>query len=167
MEYLFHLDPDRCIGCHTCVAACLDENDIKPDVGVPWRRLMISESGKHPHTHLVNFSLACMHCSDPPCMAVCPEGAIQQHANGVVTIDKTLCSGCKACRAVCPFGVPQFDDKGKMQKCDGCLSRLKQGRPPACVEACPLGVIEFQAKIVPQEETIWIPLVSSSQAANK
>lgn len=163
MEYLFRINPDRCIGCRSCVAACLDENDIKADGGVPWRRVISTETGKFPKTHLVNFSLGCMHCSEPACMAVCPEDAIQRQPNGIVVIDKTKCSGCMACRSVCPFGVPLFDERGKMQKCNGCAERVAEDRPPACVEACPMNVLEFRAIEVEEAHNVWLPHVVAGE----
>ncbi|MDE7034381.1 MAG: 4Fe-4S binding protein, partial [Mucispirillum sp.] len=30
MQYGFYIDQERCIGCHACVVACKDRNDILP-----------------------------------------------------------------------------------------------------------------------------------------
>ena len=34
-------------------------------------------------------------------------------------------------------------EKGHMTKCDGCYSRVAEGKQPICVESCPLRALEF------------------------
>jgi NAD-dependent dihydropyrimidine dehydrogenase PreA subunit len=77
-----------------------------------------------------------------------------------VVIDENLCFGGAKCRDVCPWGIParqagvglylkvapQFAGGGVMYKCDLCYSRVKAGRAPACVEACPKKAIVFGDK---------------------
>jgi Fe-S-cluster-containing dehydrogenase component len=53
-----------------------------------------------------------------------------------------MCIGCGICASVCPFGAIHFSG-GKAIKCDLCLDRLKEGRPPACVEMCPAMATQF------------------------
>ncbi len=49
--------------------------------------------------------------------------AIQKRdTDGIVLVHSEQCIGCQACLAACPFGVPQFDSKGIMQKCDLCVN---------------------------------------------
>jgi hypothetical protein len=46
----------------------------------------------------------------------------------------------------CPFDIPKFEHYGstpKLQKCNLCWERLKQGEKPACVEACPAEALAF------------------------
>ncbi len=45
------------------------------------------------------------------------------------------------CAMVCPFDAVTFDSTAT--KCDGCIDRLDAGTPPACVEACKTGALEF------------------------
>ncbi|BEP18386.1 hypothetical protein PYJP_17380 [Pyrofollis japonicus] len=90
------------------------------------------------------YVVQCMHCEDPPCMNVCPVGAIYKGPDGIVRIDEAACIGCKQCVRVCPFGAMLFDyDRGVAIKCDMCEDRLREGLPPACVEACPTGALRF------------------------
>ena len=52
--------------------------------------------------------------------------------------------GCKYCAWACPYGAPQFNHfLGIMTKCNLCLDYLKEGKNPACVDACPMRAIEF------------------------
>lgn len=163
--YLFRIDKKRCIGCRTCVAACMDENDLDPSEGIWFRQVTTTEKADCScagHITLNNVSLSCMHCSVAKCMEICPAAAITKRADGVVVVDTEACIGCKACFEVCPFGVPQFGFDGKMRKCNACLARLEEGRQPACVEACPMGALEFVPKTASETTTIWFPLIVNS-----
>ncbi|MEM4699930.1 MAG: 4Fe-4S dicluster domain-containing protein [Candidatus Nezhaarchaeales archaeon] len=86
---------------------------------------------------------SCMHCVDPPCMYVCPTGAIYQ-SNGVNLTDFTKCFGCQYCVVACPYGARVFyKEKGVPIKCWMCMDRLEQGLAPACVSVCPTGALDF------------------------
>src|SRR5881628_2353866 len=63
----FICDTERCIDCNGCVTACKNENETP--WGVNRRRVVTVNDGK-PGEHYI--SVACMHCTDAPCMAVCP-----------------------------------------------------------------------------------------------
>ena len=63
----FLCDAERCIECNGCVTACKNENEV------PWgvnRRRVVTINDGVPGERSV--SVACMHCSDAPCAAVCP-----------------------------------------------------------------------------------------------
>ncbi|MBI2324567.1 MAG: hypothetical protein HYU87_06370 [Chloroflexi bacterium] len=72
----------------------------------------------------------CMHCSNAPCVSVCPTGAMQK--DGTVTyLDETKCVGEGYCVTACPFGAVAFDEgKGIVQKCTMCIDRI---RPDPCL----------------------------------
>jgi len=150
MQKGFYLDTARCVGCFTCVTACKNWNDVEPKVtakpgtqGPKWRRLISLETGAYPDASIIKVSLACMHCGNAPCAAVCPVGAIQKRAeDGIVVVDRDKCIGCHYCFFACPFGVPEYGSDGTMQKCNFCLDRTEQGLDPACVAACPTQAIK-------------------------
>jgi Fe-S-cluster-containing dehydrogenase component len=93
----------------------------------------------------------CMHCDNPACATICPFSANSKKKNGAVVIDQDLCFGGAKCKDVCPWEIPQrqsgvgiylhvlpgFMGNGVMYKCDLCNERLKEGKLPGCVEACP------------------------------
>ncbi len=117
----FLCDAERCIECNACVTACKNENEV------PWginRRRVVTINDGQPGER--SISVACMHCSDAPCMAVCPVDCIYQTEEGVVLHSKDLCIGCGYCFYACPFGAPQypqagnFGTRGKMDKCTFC-----------------------------------------------
>ncbi|AGA70706.1 Fe-S-cluster-containing hydrogenase subunit [Desulfitobacterium dichloroeliminans LMG P-21439] len=133
--FLFNVD--RCIGCHSCVLACKNEN--KTASGVSWRR--VSENGEGSGSYL---SISCNHCSSPECFRVCPENAYVKRRDGIVLIDSNRCAGCQTCVAACPYDAPQFDPvANRTSKCNYCIDRQKQGLHPACVTACPTGALQM------------------------
>jgi len=103
--------------------------------------------------------LMCNHCTDPPCIQVCPTGATWKRAkDGIVMMDMHRCIGCRYCMAACPFGARSFNwrdprpyvqhdadgkplsdfptrTKGVVEKCTFCAARVDVGGQPACVEA--------------------------------
>ena len=117
----FLCDAERCIECNACVTACKNEHEVP--WGINRRRVVTIQDGKPGER---SISVACMHCSDAPCMAVCPVDCFYQTDQGVVLHSKDLCIGCGYCFYACPFGAPQFPQagnygsRGKMDKCTFC-----------------------------------------------
>ena len=114
----FLCDADRCIECNACVTACKNENEVP--WGINRRRVVTLNDGKPGER---SISMACMHCTDAPCAAVCPTNCFYTTADAVVLHNKDLCIGCGYCFYACPFGAPQypkvgnFGSRGKMDKC--------------------------------------------------
>jgi len=93
----------------------------------------------------------CMHCDSPACATICPFSANHKEKNGAVVIEQNQCFGGAKCKDVCPWEIPQrqsgvgiylhvlpgYMGNGVMYKCDLCNERLKAGKLPGCVEACP------------------------------
>ncbi len=100
-RYVMVADLRRCIGCQTCTAACKLANGTPP--GVQWRRVLDEEVGEYPNVKRVFLPMGCQHCSNPPCLDVCPSGATQQRSDGIVNIDYDLCIGCANCALACPY----------------------------------------------------------------
>ncbi len=103
----FLVDAERCIECNACVTACKNEHEV------PWginRRKVVTINDGSPGER--SISVACMHCSDAPCMAVCPTDCFYQTDEGVVLHSKDLCIGCGYCFYACPFGAPQYPQAG-------------------------------------------------------
>jgi molybdopterin-containing oxidoreductase family iron-sulfur binding subunit len=151
------IDLKRCIGCYGCQIACKSENGTRP--GTTYARVVKREWGEFPNVKKLSIPVLCMHCNDPPCVDVCPTGASQKRdEDGVVFIDREACVGCRACMMGCPYGARYFQDetrdyfevgenayeqaaysaheRGVVEKCDFCRSRLAQGEEPACSANC-------------------------------
>lgn len=148
-EWGFYFDASRCIGCNACAISCKNRHGTETGE-IDWRRVETVETGEFPDVQQQNFSISCMHCKDAPCEKVCPTDAIKKRdSDGIVTIDREACIGCHYCGWACPYGAPQYDEEGLMQKCNLCLDRgpgSGVGEPPkheqddplepACVDEC-------------------------------
>lgn len=138
----FYFDPNRCVQCHACEVACKSLHHLESGIG--WRSVISIWKGEYPEVINRTVSLACMHCGEPACRAVCPAGAIEKRfEDGAVVVHKERCIGCHACLWVCPFGAVRFGSDGKMQKCDSCLDLVHEGKEPACVATCPAEALRF------------------------
>lgn len=159
------VDLSLCIGCKACQIACKE-----------WHNLPATEFEKVPGTYqnpadrsantlmLMEFTEnydestgtmdwlffkdQCMHCTDAPCVEVCPSEALFVHDEGFVGFENDKCIGCTYCSKVCPFDIPRYDsdpftNQKVMNKCDFCQDRVTNGQIPACVETCPTNALEF------------------------
>lgn len=148
MQLAFLIDQSRCSGCFTCVVACRQWHSAEREV-LAWRRVEVMEEGTFPDVRVTFFSLSCLHCRKPPCLAVCPTQAIsKREKDGLVLVNQERCRGettCGLCRDACPFHVPRFNPHHdlRMEKCDFCVDRLDQGKGPICVEACPMEALDW------------------------
>jgi formate dehydrogenase iron-sulfur subunit len=85
-----------------------------------------------------------MHCSFAACAAVCPVEAITKYEEGPVVINKDVCIGCEYCIHACPWGVISKDSlTHKASKCTMCSDRVSEDKNPFCVQACPVGALDF------------------------
>jgi molybdopterin-containing oxidoreductase family iron-sulfur binding subunit len=121
----------------------------------------------------------CFQCANPPCVEVCPVRATWQEPDGIVVVDYDWCIGCRYCIAACPYWARRFNwgapevpaeelnpvqhylgnrarKKGVVEKCTFCIQRTRQGRLPACAEACPTGARVFGNLLDPDSEIRWV-----------
>ncbi|MCC6537277.1 MAG: 4Fe-4S dicluster domain-containing protein [Bryobacterales bacterium] len=121
----------------------------------------------------------CFHCQNPPCVDVCPVKATWMEPDGIVVVDYNWCIGCRYCMAACPYDARRFNwtepevpqdevnpnqhylgnrlrSKGVVEKCTFCIQRSRDGKNPACVEACPTGARIFGNLLDPDSEIRWV-----------
>jgi molybdopterin-containing oxidoreductase family iron-sulfur binding subunit len=139
------------------------------------------EEGNHhfegdvPQPDHFYLPVQCHQCANPPCVKVCPVEATWQEADGITVVDYDWCIGCRYCEAACPYWARRFNfaepsipegelnpdisylsnrprAKGVMEKCTFCLHRTREGRLPACLEACPTGARKFGNVLDPESE---------------
>lgn len=121
----------------------------------------------------------CHQCDNAPCVKVCPVEATWKEKDGIVVVDYNWCIGCRYCEAACPYHARRFNwtkpeipaeeinpdqgylsnrvrPQGVMEKCTFCLHRTRNGRLPACLEACPTGARVFGDLNDPNSEIRWV-----------
>lgn len=143
------------------------------------------ELGRVDYTHPVPaddsfyMPVQCHQCDNAPCVKVCPVEATWKERDGIVVVDYNWCIGCRYCEAACPYHARRFNWKkpeilpeeinpdqaylsnrirpqGVMEKCTFCLHRTRNGRLPACLEACPTGARVFGNLEDPDSEIRWV-----------
>jgi Fe-S-cluster-containing dehydrogenase component len=151
------IDLRYCDGCKTCTTACQKRHGLRKEQ--TWINVYAMEDGKGGTFHMPR---PCMMCADPPCLKVCPVSATLRTSEGLVLVDTGTCVGSRACMAACPYEARYFNwrdplpgtgmpmpstpqmpvaRKGTVGKCVFCADLLPQGELPACVSACPMGVL--------------------------
>jgi Fe-S-cluster-containing dehydrogenase component/formate-dependent nitrite reductase membrane component NrfD len=134
------IDNTRCIGCHACSTACKSENQVP--LGVHRTYVKYVDIGRFPQARRVFQVTRCNQCADPPCATACPTAAMYQRPDGIVDFDKSVCIGCKACIAACPYDAIFINPEDQTaEKCNFCAHRIDQGLEPACVVVCPTEAI--------------------------
>lgn len=126
----------------------MDQNDVDVSAGQqPYRKVSRCENGE---TYAYR-SISCLHCPEAPCVAVCPTGCLYKgEGSGLTRYDTADCVGCRSCAKACPYGAPSFrpladpPNRVRMEKCHGCLERVRAGLDPACVRACPTGALTWR-----------------------
>ncbi|HNR13101.1 MAG TPA: polysulfide reductase NrfD [Thermodesulfobacteriota bacterium] len=135
-RYGFVIDQRRCIGCHACTVACKTENRVPLGVNRTWVKYV--EKGTFPHARRLFLVMRCNHCENPPCVAICPVGAMYQRSDGIVDFDSNRCLGCKSCMQACPYDAIYVDpERYTVAKCNYCAHRIEAELEPACVLVCP------------------------------
>ncbi len=82
--------------------------------------------------------MRCNHCTDAPCVEICPTESLFVRPDGIVDFDKDRCIGCKSCMQACPYDALYIDpDTSTAAKCNYCAHRVDVGLEPACVVVCP------------------------------
>jgi molybdopterin-containing oxidoreductase family iron-sulfur binding subunit len=132
-----------------------------------------------PEEGFVYQPVQCQQCENPPCVKVCPVKATWKDPDGIVVVDYNWCIGCRYCMAACPYKgrvfnwaeptIPKADlvtathylgnrprYKHVVEKCTFCVQRVRQGRYPACVEACPTGTRKFGNLLDPNSEIRYL-----------
>lgn len=119
--------------------------------------VQVNYNGKE---HNLYIQRRCMHCDNPPCEKLCPFGVQHKTEEGAVLIDQNYCMGGAKCRDVCPWNIPQrqagvgmymnilpgYVGGGVMYKCNLCIDLVREGKNPACIDACPQNALIFGPK---------------------
>ena len=155
------VDLTKCIGCESCSVACKlwnklpygrkksrpqKEKDLNDDNWTVIQEKHVEAENGKAYTRFVKKQ--CLHCLEPSCASACFSKALRvdPDTHAVVYVPE-LCVGCRYCMIACPFYVPGFQYNEAwdplVQKCTFCEPRLKEGKLPGCVEACPMDALTF------------------------
>ncbi len=133
------------------------------------------DAGIVPKEGTYTVPIQCQQCENPPCIKVCPTKATWKEPDGIVVVDYNWCIGCRYCMSACPYWARRFNFsdpeiskeelnpnlhylgnrprmRGVVEKCTFCIQRVRKGRYPACVEACPVGARKFGNILDPESE---------------
>ena len=116
--------------------ACKTEHEIPVGQFRTWVKYV--DKGEYPATTREFGVMRCNHCTDAPCISICPTNALFKRDDGIVDFDQEQCIGCKSCMQACPYDALYIDeDTNTAAKCNFCAHRIDQGLEPACVVVCP------------------------------
>jgi phenylacetyl-CoA:acceptor oxidoreductase subunit 1 len=142
------IDLRKCFGCRACTIICKETNQVALD---QWRRVIDGGVSETTNRQRIFLPMSCMHCSDPPCLEVCPTTATYRRTDGIIDVNHNLCIGCGYCVVACPYqarsiishngydsesesdpsGSPtnrvEVERDGVCTKCNFCLPRLDAG----------------------------------------
>jgi formate dehydrogenase iron-sulfur subunit len=155
-------DFTECVGCRSCEKACNEVNHLPPP-DVPFDDGSVFKQTRRPTAKAytvvnryenpadpqkpVYRKIQCNHCKEPACASACPIHAYSKTPEGAVVYNEDLCFGCRYCMVACPFYVPAYDYDSAMEpkivKCILCYGRIKEGKLPACADACPTQAVTF------------------------
>jgi len=140
---------------------------------------ILYDSPAVPEEGYFYMPVQCHQCENPPCVKVCPVKATWQESDGITVVDYDWCIGCRYCEAACPYWARKFNfaepeipkerlnpnmsylsnrprPNGVMEKCTFCLHRTREGRYPACLEACPTGARVFGNVLDPDSQISYV-----------
>jgi Fe-S-cluster-containing dehydrogenase component/predicted membrane protein len=156
------IDHTRCIGCHACTTACKSENVVP--VGVTRTYVKHVDVGQWPQVRRAHQVTRCNQCAHAPCATACPTAAMFKRADGIVDFDKSICIGCKACMAACPYDAIFINPEDhSAEKCNFCAHRIDVGLEPACVVVCPTQAILIGDM---NDQTSYVAQIVNREAVN-
>jgi Fe-S-cluster-containing dehydrogenase component len=129
------IDLDRCVGCGACAFACKVENNTRNRAdgqSYNWADFLMETEGSFPDVKHVVMPVLCNHCSDAPCVEVCPvrPKAMFKTPEGITMHDPDLCIGCRRCQDACPYSALELDESSLEGSSYSVISFNFPGREP-------------------------------------
>jgi formate dehydrogenase iron-sulfur subunit len=160
MSKSFFIDTTRCTGCRACQVACKQWHDLPaeetqnrgtfenpPDLSFSTFKVVhMRETEIDGQLKWLFFPEQCRHCLSPPCLETArDESSIYQDpkTGAVIFTANTRDLMTDEIIESCPYYIPRKAADGTLAKCDMCNDRVTNGMPPACVQTCPTGAMNF------------------------
>ncbi|MEN8115601.1 MAG: 4Fe-4S dicluster domain-containing protein [Bacteroidota bacterium] len=161
-KFAMVVDLAKCKNARQCMRACQGAHQLRPEQ----HHINVLEMEDEKSGSAYYLPKPCQHCDNPNCVTVCPVDATFKRSDGIVLIDNERCIGCRFCIAACPYSARTFNwtdpkdaekykdvpydmelnvpqKKGTVTKCAFSADRVREGKLPYCVSACPNGVYYF------------------------
>lgn len=161
-RWVMVIDLAKCRNARQCMKACREAHQLRPEQ----HHINVLQMQENENTAPYYMPKPCQHCDNPPCVSVCPVDATFKRQDGPVLIDNERCIGCRFCIAACPYSARVFhwfepkdaekyegqtydvelnvpQRKGTITKCLFSADRIRDGKLPYCVSACPNSVYYF------------------------
>ncbi|MBI3585227.1 MAG: 4Fe-4S dicluster domain-containing protein [Nitrospinae bacterium] len=103
--------------------------DSEPTGGPNWDE--DEGEGEYPNSYFFYLPRICNHCTNPACLAACPNKAIhKREEDGIVLVDLKRCKGIRDCISACPYKKVYFNhsrakaEKGIAGQSEKCVYKL-------------------------------------------
>ena len=160
MSKAFFIDTTRCTGCRACQVACKQWHDLPaeetenrgtyenpPDLSFfTYKLVRMREKETDGKLQWLFFPEQCRHCIEPPCLETADDAEAiykDEKTGAVIFTANTKNLSADEIIESCPYNIPRQSPDGILAKCDMCNDRVTNGLPPACVQTCPTGTMNF------------------------
>ena len=160
MSKSFLIDTTLCTACRGCQVACKQWHDLPAEKTVnrgtfenpadlsfdTYKLVRMREQVIGGKLNWLFFPEQCRHCIEAPCLETAGDsGAIYRDDKTGAIIFTANTKRLNAAEIIesCPYNIPRKGPDGTLAKCDMCIDRVENGLPPACVQTCPTGAMNF------------------------
>jgi len=160
MSKSFFIDTTLCTACRGCQVACKQWHDLPaektinrgtfenpPDLSfITYKVVRMREQVINGKLNWLFFPEQCRHCIEAPCLETAgdPSAIYRDDKTGAIIFTaNTKYLNADEIIEACPYNIPRKAPDGTLAKCDMCIDRVENGLPPACVQTCPTGAMNF------------------------
>ena len=160
MSKSFLIDTTLCTACRGCQVACKQWHDLPAEKTInrgtfenpadlsfdTYKLVRMREEVINGKLNWLFFPEQCRHCIEAPCLETAGDpGAIYRDDKTGAIIFTANTKRLNAAEIIesCPYNIPRKGPDGTLAKCDMCIDRVENGLPPACVQTCPTGAMNF------------------------
>ncbi len=160
MSKSFFVDTTICTACRGCQVACKQWHNLPAEETtnrgtyenpadlsfITYKVVRMREQVIDGKLNWLFFPEQCRHCLEAPCLETAGDpGAIyrDEKTGAIIFTANTKRLNADEIIEACPYNIPRKAPDGTLAKCDMCIDRLENGLPPACVQTCPTGAMNF------------------------